>query len=73
MITIKADDIDKVRKNLMEKNIRADRIIIRRKSGSMIGYMCFKGIKVYWTAATKGRPSKRHREINEDGSLGRYV
>lgn len=73
MIPIKADNIDNLRRNLMDKHIHADRIIIRRKSGSAIGYMCFKGKKVYWTAVTRGKASDRHRIINDDGTLGSYV
>lgn len=73
MIPMRANDIDNLRKNLIEKNIRADRVIIRRKSGSAIGYMCFKGKKIYWTVVTRGVPSDRHRVVNPDGTLGKFV
>lgn len=73
MIPVKADNIDNLRKNLVDKNIKADRIIVRRKTGTPIGYICFKGKNAYWTAVTKGKPSNLHRIINEDGSLGKRV
>ena len=69
MIPIKADNIDNLRKNLMNKSIHADRIMVYRKSGTLIGYMCFKGSKVYWTPNTE----ENHYELNKDGTRRKAV